>query len=81
MVDVEGIEVIGPLHVASVAIGALGAGFFLDLLVPGKTWRRQERVGWGIPENPSLTLMLGPVMLTESSFLLPTSIPDRGQPG
>lgn len=43
MVDVEGVEVIGPLRVASVAIGALGAGFFLDLLVPGKTWRRQER--------------------------------------
>lgn len=33
MVDVEGIEVTGPLLVASVAIGALGAGIFLDLLV------------------------------------------------
>lgn len=44
-VDTEGVEVTGPLLVASVAIGALGAGFFLDLLVPGKTWRKQERVG------------------------------------
>lgn len=81
VVDVAGLEVVGPLLAASVAIGALGAGFFLDLLVPGKTWKKQKRVGWGIPENTSLTLMLGTAMLTEPSFLLRTSIPDRGQPG
>lgn len=44
MVDVEGTEVIGPLFVASVAIGALGAESLIDLLVPGKTRRKQERV-------------------------------------
>lgn len=45
MVDLEGTEVIGPFLVASMAIGALGAGPLLDLLVPGKTWRKQEKVG------------------------------------
>lgn len=44
MVDVEGTEVIGPLFVASVAIGALGAESLIDLLVPGKTRRKQETV-------------------------------------
>lgn len=44
VVDVEGVEVIWPLFVASVATGALGAGSFRNLLEPGKTWRKQERV-------------------------------------
>lgn len=60
MVDMEGTEVIGPLLVASVAIGALGTGSFLDLLVPGKTRRKQKKKwGRGVPEKPSLTLILG----------------------
>ena len=44
MVDVEGTEVIGPLFVASVAIGALDAESLRDLLVPSKIRRKQERV-------------------------------------
>ena len=40
---------------------------------------KARKGGVGHPRASFPTLMLGPVMLSESSFLLPTSIPDSGQ--
>lgn len=88
--DVEGVEAMGSPLTATVATGALGAGSFRDLPMPGERQEKQEKVR--ARQSRGTTKKTLALMLAEQTGVpcrvslllrpsLPTGIPVGGSPG